>query len=107
MVEAVEQSWGNRIPEIRYLKDTLSALKIARELPDITIAVAHTDGQGEWLRDIKVTPNFALFVGPEGGFSPTEVGEFGKQNAVFADFGRRILRTETAGMVAVFMLRQK
>lgn len=45
--------------------------------------------------------NLVLFIGPEGGLAPEEV-HFAVQNgAVSVGLGRRILRTETAGMAVL------
>lgn len=40
----------------------------------------------------------AIIIGPEGGFEPEEVALLQGQGAVSVSLGRRILRTETAGM---------
>lgn len=40
-----------------------------------------------------------LAVGPEGGFSPGEVAEARRQGARVFSWGKRVLRSETAGMV--------
>jgi 16S rRNA (uracil1498-N3)-methyltransferase len=42
-----------------------------------------------------------LMVGPEGGFSPEEDQLISNKGFIGATLGKRILRTETAGMVAV------
>jgi 16S rRNA (uracil1498-N3)-methyltransferase len=42
-----------------------------------------------------------LLVGPEGGFSPAEVAVATSAGFVSTSLGPRILRTETAAMVAV------
>lgn len=44
------------------------------------------------------TVNAAVIVGPEGGFTPEEVKRLEEAGAVSVSLGRRILRTETAGM---------
>ncbi len=41
-----------------------------------------------------------VVVGPEGGFSPDEIGLFERFGAGFASLGTRILRSETAAVVA-------
>ncbi|MDR3091788.1 MAG: 16S rRNA (uracil(1498)-N(3))-methyltransferase [Clostridiales bacterium] len=41
----------------------------------------------------------AIFIGPEGGFSPKEI-ELLRRNSAIVTLGRRILRTETAPIVA-------
>ncbi len=48
--------------------------------------------------------SIAVFIGPEGGFSPAEI-EFARQNGIVpVTLGKRILRTETAGLVTAVIL---
>jgi len=42
----------------------------------------------------------ALFIGPEGGFSDGELEVFNSRGVKSFSLGKRILRTETAGVVA-------
>lgn len=46
--------------------------------------------------------SIALVIGPEGGFSSREAEELISAGAKSVSLGKRILRTETAGMAAVF-----
>ena len=46
-------------------------------------------------------PNFELAIGPEGGWTPDEIGLFAKHNWQPASLGPRILRAETAAIAAV------
>ena len=49
----------------------------------------------------------AVFIGPEGGFEETEIEEAMKAQIKPVTLGKRILRTETAGMtVLAFLLYQ-
>ena len=43
--------------------------------------------------------NIAIVIGPEGGISEKEIDILKEKNAVFVSLGKRILRTETAGLV--------
>ncbi len=45
-----------------------------------------------------------IFIGPEGGFSPEEVETLKSLGAHSVTLGPRILRTETAGMIALSLL---
>lgn len=45
-----------------------------------------------------------LFIGPEGGWSETEAGQAGALGIVALSLGPRILRTETAGIVAASVI---
>lgn len=46
----------------------------------------------------------SVFIGPEGGFSQNEVEQAIKYGAIPVTLGPRILRTETAGLVAVSVI---
>ena len=43
--------------------------------------------------------NIAIVIGPEGGISEKEIDILKEKNAVFVSLGKRILRTETDGLV--------
>ena len=44
--------------------------------------------------------DLAIVIGPEGGLSTEEVEAAQEQGGIAVSLGRRILRTETAGLVA-------
>jgi 16S rRNA (uracil1498-N3)-methyltransferase len=46
----------------------------------------------------------SVFIGPEGGFSPEEVQRLKESGAIFASLGPRILRAETAAIIATALL---
>ena len=43
--------------------------------------------------------NIAIVIGPEGGIAEKEIEMLAEKNAKFVSLGKRILRTETAGLV--------
>ena len=43
--------------------------------------------------------NIAIIIGPEGGIAEKEIGILKDMGAIFVSLGKRILRTETAGIV--------
>ena len=45
-----------------------------------------------------------IFIGPEGGFAEEEIQAAAEKGFVPITLGRRILRTETAGLAALSML---
>jgi len=53
----------------------------------------------------KPTENIKIFIGPEGGFSESEVNAAKEKGFIPIGLGPRILRTETAGVVAVAVLQ--
>jgi 16S rRNA (uracil1498-N3)-methyltransferase len=48
--------------------------------------------------------NFLVIIGPEGGFAHEEIAAAKKAGAITITLGKRILRTETAGMAILSML---
>jgi len=56
----------------------------------------------------KETQNdIAIFIGPEGGFSETEIHMAETFGVQFWCLGPRILRTETAGLAAISVLQSQ
>lgn len=51
------------------------------------------------LKDKKEKYNIAIVIGPEGGISENEITLLEEKKARFVSLGKRILRTETAGIV--------
>lgn len=52
----------------------------------------------------EVPEEIAVIVGPEGGFSTEEAVQLQQKGAICTTLGKRILRTETAGMAALSMI---
>ncbi len=50
---------------------------------------------------------YGIYVGPEGGFTPQESLYLRDSGCHGVSLGDRILRTETAGVVSAFFLRQR
>lgn len=105
-IEATEQSRRLNVPEVmdaKGLPAVLADWPISRRL----IYLDET-GNGEPLAKTlnDQTDNLAFVIGPEGGFTPSELDAMGKLTfSVGADLGPRILRAETAA-VAALAIRQ-
>ncbi len=56
------------------------------------------------LNDFKKVKSVAVIVGPEGGFDEAEVQKLTQCGAVSVSLGKRILRTETAGIYVLSIL---
>ena len=52
----------------------------------------------------QATPDLALLIGPEGGLSDAEIASANAKGFVNWCIGRRVLRTETAPVVALSIL---
>ncbi len=66
--------------------------------------VAYEKESKKTLRDCRLMQNIGIFIGPEGGFSPHEIEKCNQKGIDSVSLGKRILRTETAGLVAVTIL---
>lgn len=101
---AAKQSKRTLIPEIKMPLTWKAALKMAEELDIVLIPYENERGMEatrEILRGIEKGQSIGIFVGPEGGFSPEEI-EMAEGKRI--SLGRRILRTETAGLALLSML---
>lgn len=104
---AAKQSGRGIIPEIAEVKSFREALKEAGEL-DVRLIpyekaedMAHTR---QILSEIPEGAAIGIFIGPEGGFEEEEIEQAMAAGAEPITLGRRILRTETAGMAVLAML---
>lgn len=104
-ISAAEQSGQLTVPDIHEpigLEQTLALLSGY----DVLICCWEETG-GLSIRDALkqsltdgASPKVALFIGPEGGFSVSEVDCMRQHGAIVATLGNTILRTETAAVVA-------
>lgn len=106
--EASQQSKRVQVPEIGpYLtwKQCLAQLKDDDGLTIIFWEDEQTQSLKHLLRSQNEKPQkINLIVGPEGGLSEDEVNQLREIGAVSASLGKRILRTETAGLAGVAII---
>ena len=101
---AAKQSKRTLIPEIQMPLIWKEALKKAEELDVVLVPYENERGMEatrEIMQSIKPGQSIAIFVGPEGGFAPEEIEAVTGHRI---SLGRRILRTETAGLATLSML---
>lgn len=116
--EAAEQSHRSRVPAVdpvRSWRELIAAIPAF----DLALFCYEREGHSESGRGVKdavqawkagaaeqaaESPRMLLIVGPEGGFTEREADEAEAAGAVIAGLGRRILRTETAGIVGLTCL---
>lgn len=99
--ESSKQSKRNIIPtveDIVTVKELLERLKNE----DTEIIVPYELEDMKILKDVLSVPkqNYYIIIGPEGGFDIKEIEMFKDAGAHIVTLGKRILRTETAGVVA-------
>ena len=104
---AAKQSKRLLIPEVKEPVKFSEALKLASDL-DVRLIpyelAEGMDGTRRIIQSVKPGQSVAVFIGPEGGFEEAEV-ELAKDAGFQAiTLGRRILRTETAGMTVLSIL---
>ena len=97
--EATKQCDRTIVPFVEGPKSTEEFL---RGLRGETLIVA--DPQGAPIASFRPGTPATLAIGPEGGFAPAEISLFAEKSPVFLSLGARILRLETAVVVALARL---
>lgn len=107
---AAKQSKRSLIPEIMPVISLREAFARSQKMQVRLIPYERAEGMEktrEILKGIWSGDEVAVFIGPEGGFEETEIEEAMKAQIKPVTLGKRILRTETAGMtVLAFLLYQ-
>lgn len=98
--ESTKQSRRFTIPEVVFAT--------TKQLPDVlgdvsTTLVLHEDAS-QHIRDVAVEGDVAVIVGPEGGIAPDELDALGAAGAQPVRIADHVLRTSTAGAVALGQL---
>lgn len=98
--EAAEQAHRSRIPYILPVTDLKELLSDLRGiLPLIAYEKENTNCLNKVLTDNSNQKRILLIIGPEGGFTEKEIKLAEEKGAISISLGKRILRTETAGIV--------
>lgn len=101
-ISAVEQSGGKIVPEIALpVKFRQAVEEASRADLWLLFYEAADEPLREVLQHFKNANQVVVMVGPEGGFDPSEVSMAQKEGAKVVSLGKRILKTETAAIVAV------
>ena len=104
---AAEQSGRGIVPQVHTVMTFEEALRAAGEMDVLMIPYELEEGMTETVRCIeKIGPgqSVGIFIGPEGGFEREEVERAKAAGAVPVSLGKRILRTETAGLTVLSIL---
>ncbi len=104
---AAKQSGRGVIPEVSGVMSFEKALEEAKKLDVLLIPYERAEHMAETRRvmgEIRPGQSVGVFIGPEGGFEESEVEEAVAAGARAITLGRRILRTETAGLAVMAML---
>ena len=104
---AAKQSKRMLIPEVKKAMSWKEAIAFAKELDVLLIPYELAKGMKETreiLAAIEPGQSVGIFIGPEGGFEEEEVQAAMEAGAKPVTLGKRILRTETAGMTMLSIL---
>ncbi|MCF2682976.1 16S rRNA (uracil(1498)-N(3))-methyltransferase [Faecalicatena contorta] len=104
---AAKQAGRGYIPEVHSVMNYRKALEYAGKLDVVLIPYELADGMQETKRiidTIRPGQSIGIFIGPEGGFEQEEVERAIDCGARVITLGRRILRTETAGLTTLSVL---
>ena len=103
--EAADQCHRGRLPEIDGPVAFEEAIAIAPGLKLLSWEEERRQRLGSYLRSLAAkAETVSLFIGPEGGFEGAEVELACSVGAVAVSLGRRVLRSETAGIVAAALV---
>lgn len=102
-----KQSGRNVIPEVKKVMAFKDAVQYAKSLDVLLVPYELAEGMSETkalISAIRPGQSVGFFIGPEGGFETSEV-EYAIENGAKAiTLGKRILRTETAGLTTLSIL---
>lgn len=104
---AAKQSKRMLIPQVHEVMSYKQALEFAAQMDVCLIPYELAKGMKktrEVLSQIKPGQSIGIFIGPEGGFEEKEVEMAMQAGAHAITLGRRILRTETAGLAILSVL---
>lgn len=104
---AAKQSGRSLVPNVHEVMTFTEALKYAEELDVRLIPYEKASGMEvtkQAVESIRPGQSVGIFIGPEGGFEESEVEQAREAGALPVSLGKRILRTETAGLAVLSVL---
>ena len=100
---AAKQARRSRIPEITPVADQAAVVALIQAAP--LALMLHEDATGKITdQPVAQADSVVLIIGPEGGISPAELDAFTAAGAHPVRLGPEVLRTASAGMVALAAL---
>ena len=102
VISACEQSGRALVPEVRMPVSLLEWASWKDESPRLVLDPMATQKMSSMVIEGE---SVSLLIGPEGGFSTSEMKTLEAQGVKAVTLGRRILRTESAGPAAIAILQ--
>ena len=109
---AAKQSKRSRIPHVETVMSLKEAFGFIKEQGFDLCLIPYEQAQGmetmkEALAQVSSGQSIAVFIGPEGGFDESEIKLALEHGVRPVSLGKRILRTETAGLAILSALMMK
>lgn len=104
---AAKQSGRGIIPKVHEVLPFKEALRYAKELETVIVPYELADGielSSKIVKESSKKQSIGIFIGPEGGFDEKEIEEALQLDFHAITLGKRILRTETAGLAILSIL---
>lgn len=107
-LEACKQSKRSIIPKINQPIDFNTLVETLKDFDLVIVPYENQENQGmryvkNQIKD-KSIKKVAIIIGPEGGFEESEILDLKDEGSFIVTLGPRILRTETAGFVALSLI---
>lgn len=104
--EAAKQCNRGRLPEVNKPVGFNEALTAAKGYDLVLVPYENEEQQGlkQVLKSKVDVKSIAFFIGPEGGFTEEEIAKSLDLGYLSVSLGKRILRTETAGLTVLSIL---
>lgn len=104
---AAKQSGRAIVPKVSEVMSFSDALQLAKTMDTVLIPYELSEdmpGSVQAMQKAAAGKSIGIFIGPEGGFERGEVELALQTGAVAISLGKRILRTETAGLATMSVL---
>ena len=104
---AAKQSKRGIVPNVRPVMTMKEAILYAKDMDSKAIPYELAEGMQatkEWIESSAGCESIAVFIGPEGGFAEEEIEMALESGICPVSLGKRILRTETAGLTTLSIL---
>lgn len=102
--EAAKQSGRGKIPRVLEVVSFENAVETAKRSEKTLLFYENGGVQLRETINSDKPQSIAVFIGPEGGFEPAEVDLVSAAGGATCTLGKRILRTETAAIVATALV---
>ena len=102
--ESSEQSKRNIIPEVKKILDIKGLCELKADVKILLSVNEKTKNLKKVLKETKKYDTLIIVVGPEGGFTKMEEDQLINNGYISTSLGERVLRTETASIVAISMI---